>query len=565
MPHITREQLLLLRDALGTEATPSARAAAQEVVEALSGGAELPDVPLLQVFAAHPMELDATAARAALGAAQRLLLHSSLGILGMRMPPWCGVIQLANATVARLFGTSVEELRRLTVVELLEISEAELEAAVRLAGEQGRSRYLELARRGATGEMQWAGCNIHAMHRGGELVGAMIVVRDITAQVRTEQRLRESLKLLDAVEESGPLPMCITDEGGRYVLVNRAYCALLGYSREELIGEHYSIIIPPEQQVLAHRAYYGSFEGINSDGEWPLMRRGGQVFAASIESTAFVTAEGRNLLVSSVQDLTERKRHELMWAKLDARISQSQKLESLGLLAGGIAHDFSNVLAGIITNLDQLCDGAPGEARGEIMRDLRDAAQGASSLIQTLTSYAGQRPAARRTADLGALVEETVRLLRTSLKREQRCILALDEGPLLAQVDASQLQQVLINLIINAQEATAEGGRPVEIRLTRRILGATEQVDLVTASLIQPGLYAIISVQDWGVGIDMASQQRIFDPFFTTKMTGRGLGLSSAAGIVRAHGGSIQLTSAPGEGSTFDVLLPLEVEPAASE
>ena len=96
-------------------------------------------------------------------------------------------------------------------------------------------------------------------------------------------------------------------------------------------------------------------------------------------------------------------------------------------------------------------------------------------------------------------------------------------------------------------------------------MGATEQVDLVTASLIQPGLYAILSVQDWGVGIDMASQQRIFDPFFTTKTTGRGLGLSSAAGIVRAHGGSIQLTSAPGEGSTFDVLLPLELEPAASE
>jgi PAS domain S-box-containing protein len=349
------------------------------------------------------------------------------------------------------------------------------------------------------------------------------------------------------------------------VLVNRAYCALLGYSREELLGERYSIIIPPEQQALAQRAYDGSFEGISSDGEWPLMRRGGQVFAASIESTAFVTAEGRNLLVSSVQDLTERKRHELMWAKLDARISQSQKLESLGLLAGGIAHDFSNVLAGIVTNLDQLCEGGLGEERGEILRDLREAAQGASSLIQTLTAYAGQRPAARRTADLGALVEETVRLLRTSLKREQRCMVALDDGPLLAQVDASQLQQVLINLIINAQEATAEGGRPVEVRLTRRILGATEQVDLVTASLIRPGLYAIISVQDWGVGIDMASQQRIFDPFFTTKTTGRGLGLSSAAGIVRAHGGSIQLTSAPGEGSTFDVLLPLELEPAASE
>jgi signal transduction histidine kinase/CheY-like chemotaxis protein len=265
------------------------------------------------------------------------------------------------------------------------------------------------------------------------------------------------------------------------------------------------------------------------------------------DTDVFPTQEGIALFI---RDVTERKR-------FNEQLRQTQKLESLGVLAGGVAHDYNNLLVGILGNsslaAEALARAHPARA---LLEDVVTTAERAAGLTRQLLAYAGKGRFVIEPLDLSSLVEEITLLVQTSIPRnvQLRLDLAKELPPI--EADAGQMQQLFMNLVINGAEAI--GDRPGTVTV------ATGQIDvdepylrtMLLQTEITPGPYVFAEVQDTGCGMDERTIAKIFDPFFTTKFTGRGLGLAAALGIVRGHKGTMKVYSTPGRGTTFKLLFP---------
>jgi signal transduction histidine kinase len=266
-------------------------------------------------------------------------------------------------------------------------------------------------------------------------------------------------------------------------------------------------------------------------------------------------AEGRSTgAVGIFVDITERKENE-------ERLRQAQKLESIGVLAGGVAHDFNNLLTVIIGNADCVLQRYPST---EELQDIISAAGRAAQLTRQLLAYAGKGQFVTRTLSLSALVTNSAQLLAASIPKGVELVLRLSEHEPPIKADASQIEQVLVNLVINAGEAIPPGTEG-------RIEIVTSDCEVTPETLrkqapefnTQPGRFVCLEVTDNGSGMDEATLTRIFDPFFSTKFTGRGLGLAAVQGIVRSCKGFIDVDSSVGAGSTFRVFLPATAKAAA--
>ncbi len=265
--------------------------------------------------------------------------------------------------------------------------------------------------------------------------------------------------------------------------------------------------------------------------------------------------------------VVERELRESDWrrehARFEARLQQTQRLESIGLLAGGVAHDFNNLLTGILGNSSMALDAVPRSSPArKMLSDIIDATHRAANLTRQLLAYAGKGSIVSEPLDVSDLVDEISVLLqcsippnvqlRNDLKRRLPCVMG----------DATQLQQLVMNLVMNGAEAIGDANGTVLITTGLQDVDELYIQQNLQGDPIIPGRYVILEVHDSGSGIDAATRSRIFEPFFTTKMTGRGLGLAAAHGIVQAHKGAIRVYSAPGQGSTFKVLLPASDEEA---
>lgn len=240
---------------------------------------------------------------------------------------------------------------------------------------------------------------------------------------------------------------------------------------------------------------------------------------------------------------------------IDRRSRDAERLESLGLLASGIAHDFNSILMAVSTHaelaLEDLPAGAPARANVE---QIRRAAERASDLCKQLMTYAGRRAPATRPADLSELARDVVRLLRVGIPAAVE--LELEDRLPRVVIDEVQIRQVLMNLLTNAAQAIGDRGGRITIRTGVAWMDDEELEELQLGADLSPGRYAWCSVEDDGCGMDEVTKARIFDPFFTTRPSGRGLGLATVLGIVRGHRGALDVASAPGRGTTFRVLLP---------
>ncbi len=262
-------------------------------------------------------------------------------------------------------------------------------------------------------------------------------------------------------------------------------------------------------------------------------------------------------------EIAERKRAEAERQKMEARMLQAQKLESLGLLAGGIAHDFNNLLVGVLGNV--------GIARGEVgpdspsqetLRQIELAATRAADLTRQLLAYSGRGRFVLERIDLTRLVEEMAGLLSTALSRKAVVRLLLARGLPPVEADATQIRQIVMNLITNASDALGDGAGEIVVR-TGRARAGRAQFPYSFLEDPSPGARQVFfQVKDTGCGMDRATRDRIFEPFFTTKSMGRGLGLAAALGIVRAHRGAIDVRSALGRGTTVRVVFPALAEGA---
>ncbi|HCC56223.1 MAG TPA: hypothetical protein DEQ47_02995 [Solibacterales bacterium] len=254
--------------------------------------------------------------------------------------------------------------------------------------------------------------------------------------------------------------------------------------------------------------------------------------------------------VCLVADVTERNQFEL-------NLRQTQKLESLGVLAGGIAHDFNNLLVGILGNASLAGQMVPpGGPVAKLLDDVVMAGQRAAHLTRQMLAYAGKGRFIIERVDLSSLVADMTRLVDTSIPKNVELHLELDRELPAVEADAGQLQQVVMNLVLNAAESIGAQAGAVTVRTGARHLDRRHIRKELEDAEIESGAYVFLEVLDTGCGMDEATKSRIFDPFFTTKFTGRGLGLAAVTGIVRGHKGAIRVKSTPGQGSTFIVFFP---------
>jgi PAS domain S-box-containing protein len=254
--------------------------------------------------------------------------------------------------------------------------------------------------------------------------------------------------------------------------------------------------------------------------------------------------------IGTVQDITDRKQAE-------EALRQAQKLESIGLLAGGIAHDFNNLLVGVVGNASLASEILPPDSPvGSILEDIMKAGEHAAHLTRQLLAYAGKGQFVVEPVDLSRLVAEARTLIESTISKKITVELRLDPETATLEADRSQMQQVLMNLAMNAAEAIGERVGTIWIRTGGMDADEAYVRDEPGGFSIRPGRFAYLEVRDTGCGMDDSTRAKIFDPFFTTKFQGRGLGLAAVAGIVRSRGGAIRVSTAPGAGTTFRVLFP---------
>jgi two-component system, cell cycle sensor histidine kinase and response regulator CckA len=382
--------------------------------------------------------------------------------------------------------------------------------------------------------------------------GIIINYRDVTDSRRAEEALRLGEARFRQLTEQATDIIFNCDLRGRFTFVNHTAIKLLKYSEEELLGRHFLTLIRPDYQERAKQFYEQQrLELIHSTYlEFPAVAKDGTEIWIG-QSVQIVEEHGRPTGVQAIaRDITQR-------LALEEQLRQAQKMEAIGRLAGGVAHDFNNVLTAILGSADLLSIHLdPKDPRWEEADAIKRAAERGAELTRRLLSFSRPNQATSTVMDVGAVVASIEPMLRRLVLDRIVIVVAAPRQPILVRADEGQLSQILMNLVINARDAMPNGG-------TATIdLGIVDLHDPIAPTLgILPGRYAGLTVRDTGEGIAPAIIEHLFEPFFTTKRAdqGTGLGLSIVHSIVTGLGGTIEVQSELGNGAAFTIYLPLVV------
>jgi len=375
------------------------------------------------------------------------------------------------------------------------------------------------------------------------------------AAAALEHSERRHRALLDSLHDG----VWQVDAEGITLFVNPRMAEILGYTVGEMVGRPLFSFCDEAWIEVAKPHLMRRKQGVKETYELSFRAKDGRPVHSLLSVAPQLDEKGEYAgALAGVQDITERLRAEAERASLERKLLETQKLESLGVLAGGIAHDFNNILTGVLgsTSLARMDLPATSPAYEHIAQ-IESASRRAADLCRQMLAYAGKGRFVVQNLDLSQLVRETTQLLDLSISKKASVRYDLAEGLPPASVDATQIRQILMNLVLNASEAL--GDRPGAITLAT----GTQVIDLEylrSAALegeITPGKYVFLEVHDSGCGMSDKTIARIFDPFFTTKFTGRGLGLSAVLGIVRGHKGAIKVYSEVGRGTTFKIFFPV--------
>jgi len=464
-------------------------------------------------------------------------------------------VQMINAAFERLFGYSAPEVAGHNLDDLIASEETHVEA-VGYTKRVGAGETVHAITRRRRKDGTAVDVELHAVPLliRGKLKGVYALYQDITERKQAESALEERTVFLQALVQNNPLAIAELDSQDRVTMVNAAFERMFLYTAQEVIGRPLEELIKTpamaaETADFIRRIYGGETlhaftqrrrkDGVSLDVEIygvPLMIRGKWMGAVGI-----------------YQDLTERNRVE------DA-LRQSLKMEAIGQLAGGVAHDFNNLLTGMLGSTDLLLErlGPSGSLR-QLAEQIREGAERATSLTQQLLAFSRRQTLMPKVLDLNAVVAHMNQLLRRVIREDIELVTVLEPRLGHVKADPSQIEQVILNLAVNARDAMPDGGKLA-------IETSNVAVNETTARRrrpLQPGSYVLLAMTDSGGGMDAGTRSRIFEPFFTTKQRGKGtgLGLATVYGIVKQSNGYISVHSQPQRGTRFEIYLPRVEEP----
>lgn len=412
----------------------------------------------------------------------------------------------------------------------------------------------EMRMRSKFGEWRWVQARGRVVEWGdkGEAVRALGTLLDITDRHRAAAALLQSEAEFRAAFDVASIGMAQADPAtGRWLRVNERMCSLTGYSREEMLKMRVSEVTHPEDRARDWELFQDVVRGRrpNYHMEKRYLRKDGREVWVNVNMTVIRDASGVPVRTwAAIEDITDRRR-------LEASLRQAQKLEAIGQLAGGVAHDFNNILAAMLLQIESLrLEAGLDEAALQSLHDLEAGAKRAAALTRQLVLFGRKSVVDLKPLDLNASVTNIARMLRRLIGETQELHFEPTLGLPLTEADAGMVDQVLMNLVVNARDAQPQGGR-ISIRLDAMMFGVGPHPNRPDR---RAGRFVRISVQDHGSGMDQETLRHIFEPFFTTKEQGKGtgMGLATVHGIVAQHQGWIEVDSQLGQGTEFQVFLP---------
>jgi two-component system cell cycle sensor histidine kinase/response regulator CckA len=419
---------------------------------------------------------------------------------------------------------------------------------------QGKAGNLTFEMMGVKGRRLWL--DTHAVplrNERDEIIALLAITRDVTERKMTEDVLKKERDFTAAVLNTVGSMVLVLDRDGKIIRFNRTCEKVSGYAFEDVRGRHvWDLLIPPEQVEGVKNVFRSLTSGMfpsRYENYW--VAKDGRRKLIAWSNTALLAPDGSvEYVIPTGIDITEHRR-------LEDQLRQSQKMESIGTLAGGISHDFNNILTAII--------GYGSILRMKMKSDdpllhnveqILASADRAATLTQGLLAYSRKQVLNPQPMNLNEIIRKVERLLMRLIGEDIELKMILSDKEMTVLVDACQVEQVLMNLATNARDAMPDGGY-LFIETERALL---DDMSAKAYDLAKPGTYAVISVTDSGMGMDEKTRERIFEPFFTTKEAGKGtgLGLATVYGIVKQHNGTIEVESEIGKGSTFRIYLPAQ-------
>jgi PAS domain S-box-containing protein len=472
-----------------------------------------------------------------------------------------GRIVEANSTYQEMLGYSEEELRERTVFDLTHPEDVPRHREFFAELMAGRSNSFQLEKRFVRkdGSIFWGRVTVYPLRdESGQVTHHVGLVEDVSERRRTKEELQASTERLQAVLNAAVDGIVLIDPSGIIRSVNPSIQKMFGYAPEDLVGRNVKMLMPEPWReehdgYLARYLATGEARIIGIGREVAGRRRDGSTFPVDL-AVSEVRHGGEMFFLGTLRDISERVR-------LEAEIRQAQKMEAIGRLAGGVAHDFNTLLGTIRGYSEMLLSALPSEdtLRRHVEQIHRAAMRGAQ-LTRQLLVFSRRQEIQAQAVDLRRLLADLDVMLERLIGEDIELIREI--APQLGQVwgDPGELHQVILNLVVNAGDAMPSGG---SLTLSLRNLDADEEI-AIEGGRLPPGPYVLLQVEDVGMGMDEETRRRIFEPFFTTKGPGKGtgLGLSTVHAIVRRSKGGIAVESQPGQGSTFRIYLPRADETA---
>jgi len=472
-----------------------------------------------------------------------------------------GRVLFANPAAERLFGWDEADLLGRSLEEATHPETADGQPVL-LSGRAGEGEgdsgapvlHQEAVMTSQEGRLLHVEFVATTIYQSGERIGRVLGIRNLTERKREQEELR---RLATVVEQAAEM-ILITDTEGTIQYVNPAFEKITGYTRGEVVGQSSRLLKSGKHDKAFYKNLWDTIlRGEVWSGRFVNRRKDASLYEE--EATISPVHDGAGKISNFVavkRDITEE-------VHLQRQLYDSQKLEAIARLAGGVAHDFNNLLTTIVGNIQLALTRKSGDVK-EFLEKAETACMRGASLVQQLLLYSRKSLSGSEPVNLNTLAHEVIDLARQTIDRRIEIEARLSKKIPIVRADPGQIHQVMLNLILNARDAIEDGLTPLsEEPSLSRILVESEVVSLEEESVGEEiersaGNYVILSVTDSGPGIDSATQERLFEPFFTTKDIGRGtgLGLATAYGIVKTHGGWLEVSSQLNQGATFRVYLP---------